>query len=300
MSDDMAEQNPIDLTQEKTLRERYEPVRPIVKNAVDKTLSGGANPRNISEIRAGAFHVAEALHEEAVTDSLTGLYRRNMFRQIAEKHLSEVNRNPQGQNVEFAMLDLDNFGDKNKKYGESAGDKTLELVGKTIKNTLRDTDTAGRWGGEEIVMVMPQLKQKGNELTGAQRIGEQIATVNIPVAEGQITESITASIGTTNYITGEPFEDMFERASLGVRLAKLFGKNRSVQVTKGENDTLETQDLSNGNKYIYERQIFPRTDGTSEMVENLTDLTEMTKNVIVRDNTGKKYLKIEQVLEPAA
>ena len=104
----------------------------------------------------------------------------------------------------------------------------------------------------------------------------------------------------TEYIPGEPFEDMFERASLGVRLGKLFGKNRTVHVEKRGDGTFAATDLSNGNEYIYESQIAPSQQGIPELTEFLTDKTEMTKNRIVRDEHGKKYIKIEQVFEPAA
>lgn len=287
-------------TSQQSLRNRYESVRPVVKNAVEKAFQRGKSRKDISAIREGAFHAAEAMQEEAYMDGLTGLYRRKPFQEFTEKAMENVVRNPGDTGILMTFMDLDNYGRFNKDFGETAGDQTLATIGKTIKGNIRQTDIAGRWGGEEIAVTHVYTPDLGTSpIAAPERLRELIKGTDIPLKGGEITEHITASFGATEYVPGESFDELRERAGLGMRLAKMFGKNRTVHVSKRPDGKIFAMDYQTGNTYIYESEIADSESnpGEKELKEYLTDLTEQTRSQIVKDKEGKKYTKILEVYD---
>lgn len=299
MSEPASPENPQQTTP--SLRSRYERVRPAVKKAIEKAFARGRDRKDISALREGAFHAAEDLQDEAYVDTITCLPRRKPFEENTKRLMGEVDRNPQGKKLNLSFFDVDNFGVFNKSYGEKVGDDVLNFVGNSVKGNIRNTDAPGRWGGEEI--AVSQLYAEGNNASpveGVERIRESISKIDIPVKNGEIVEHVTASFGTTEYVPGESFEDLMERAGVGMRLAKLFGKNRTVAVALRSDGRLDVTDYQTGNSYIYESEITKSESNPeeNEIREYLTDLTEQTKTRIVRDETGRKYkIKIEDVYD---
>lgn len=285
----------------RSLRSRYEAVRPTVKRSIEKAFARGRNKSDISAIREGAFYAAEELQEEAYIDTLTELPRRKPFEEEAKKAMAVVDRAPANNKLAISFFDVDDFGVFNKELGEDAGDNVLRMVGKTVKDSVRDTDTAGRIGGEEIAVAqLYKFTANSSTIEGTERIRQNIADIDIPIKDGKIIKHVTASFGTTDYAPGESYKDLMERAGTAMRLAKLFGKNRTVGAILRDDGRLDVTDYQNGNTYIYENEIVDSEDkpGEQEIREYLIDLTEQTRTRIVRDETGRKYkIKIEDVYD---
>lgn len=286
-----------DSSSNRTLKTRYGDVRSVVQEAQRSALDSGTPKKRVREIRKGAFLAAEAMQERLAIDDLTKLKRRNFFKEQVEK-VSAITERDSGMVVDFALMDLDDFGQFNKRYGDLAGDSVLRMTGTTILDAIRDTDIAGRWGGEELAIAFIRNKDQSeeNQGTGPERIRQAIHAMEIPVMGGKITEHTSASVGTTKKEKDEDFEQMFERASVAVRLAKLFGKNRVVEATKMENGNLRIIDKSNGDSYVYNSEIVEEGEN-KELKEYLLDEQEQVKFRIARDDQGKKYMRIHEVLD---
>lgn len=152
------------------------------------------------------------------SDSLTGINNRAYFEYFKKKLFGK--RRP----LSFAIFDVDKFKDINDGYGHSTGDLALKHIADNIKSSVRDSDIAIRFGGDEFVIIL-----EDSPLVGARRLLERIS---IKLKENPLfineNESliITLSAGITEYNKGEPFESMFERADEMLYKAKENGRDQ--------------------------------------------------------------------------
>jgi diguanylate cyclase (GGDEF)-like protein len=98
------------------------------------------------------------LEEQAHTDPLTGLPNRRGWMRQAETSLAHARRH--SWKMAVLVLDLDHFKHVNDVYGHEAGDRVLRLLGRAIRHCLRDTDSSGRTGGEEFVLLLPHMDRE--------------------------------------------------------------------------------------------------------------------------------------------
>ncbi|MDD2511247.1 MAG: diguanylate cyclase [Syntrophomonas sp.] len=158
------------------------------------------------------------LKVQAVTDSLTGLYNH---RQVMEKLQLEIARaNRYQQDLTIMMLDIDHFKSINDEFGHQVGDVVLVEVSQIIRRNLRSIDIAGRYGGEEFLIVLPQTNLN-NGMQVAERIRQQVEAEGFEESE----EGITVSIGISQH-QGEEMADYIERADQLLYRAKREGRNR--------------------------------------------------------------------------
>ena len=144
------------------------------------------------------------LQVQAITDSLTGLYNH---RQVLEKLQLEIARaNRYQQDLTIMMLDIDHFKSINDEFGHQVGDVVLVEVAQIIKRNLRNTDIAGRYGGEEFLIILPQTNLN-NGLQVAERIRRQVEVEGFEDRK----EGITVSIGISQH-QGEEMVDYIERS----------------------------------------------------------------------------------------
>ena len=94
------------------------------------------------------------LQSNASTDPLTGLYNRRLFEEYCEKELNRALR--YGQHLALAILDLHQFKEVNDRYGHMQGDQVLQIAASTLRKTLRASDFAFRYGGDEFALLLPQ------------------------------------------------------------------------------------------------------------------------------------------------
>lgn len=99
----------------------------------------------------------------ATTDDLTGLHNRRMLNQV-HNHITERRSSEHWNEITLLFMDLDDFGQLNKKYGDDVGDDALRLLGHMIRQNIRETDIAIRKGGDEFVLFLmgttPELANK--------------------------------------------------------------------------------------------------------------------------------------------
>lgn len=170
-------------------------------------------------------HEAELLRM-ARYDELTGLYNR---RYLLDRMTEETLRSERySSDLCILMLDVDRFKQINDNYGHLVGDKVLADIAGIIRQTIRATDIAGRYGGEEFCIVLPQTDTAGGRRV-AERLRERVASHQfLPSIEGGI--HVTCSIGLApyhRYIVD--LNDLLERADKALYSAKQTGRDRVVQ-----------------------------------------------------------------------
>ncbi|MCF6244585.1 MAG: GGDEF domain-containing protein [Sulfurovum sp.] len=159
----------------------------------------------------------EELEENSTRDRLTNLYNRRGY----EKYIENID-DPQGI---ILMCDMDFFKKVNDTYGHDAGDFVLQEVAKTIQSTLRQTDIAIRWGGEEFFIFLPHTSIKDGALI-AEKIRMSIETLSLTYKDHSI--QITLSIG-MEIVSGHiSLNDAISHADYAMYQAKKDGRNRTV------------------------------------------------------------------------
>ena len=160
----------------------------------------------------------------AITDGLTGLYNRRYFQQTLDREFARSKRykNP----LNLALFDIDNFKKVNDTYGHQFGDKVIVEISKIIRNSLRKTDYVARYGGEEIVLILPETPIE-QTLIPIERIRVKIQ--DYPFFFGDKRVQVTASCG----LAGIEFdvnthEELILRADKALYESKKNGRNQTT------------------------------------------------------------------------
>jgi len=153
-----------------------------------------------------------------ITDKLTGLLNRNRLDDLLQLELNRSYR--YGKPFSLFLVDIDHFKEINDTHGHLPGDEVLVAVAKLVANTIRITDFAGRWGGDELVVILPETsRERAVEI--AEKLQRRIAD---EVIDGHIR--VTASFGVTAYERGDSQQSIFSRADAALYQAKQKGRNR--------------------------------------------------------------------------
>jgi diguanylate cyclase (GGDEF)-like protein len=168
----------------------------------------------------------ERLRELTITDSLTGLYNmRHFYAQLQQ----EIDRALRYKNpLSLLLLDVDRFKQYNDTFGHLGGDQILIKLGDVIRECLRKSDTAYRYGGDEFIVVLPQTQ--GDE---AWNVAERIRSSFPAVHEDLVPDEgvgTTLSIGVVEYRLGEDLSKFVKRADQAMYKAKNQGGNQSLLV----------------------------------------------------------------------
>jgi len=162
------------------------------------------------------------VERQALVDGLTGVANR---RRCAEALSAEVARAERhGTPLAIVLADLDDFKVVNDAHGHAAGDNVLKEFATVLRSTLRESDLAGRWGGEEFVLLLP-----GTDETGAAQLADRVrsAFAELVLLDTNGTRlAVTCSFGVAQHRPGEDEDDLFAAADRALYGAKRLGKNR--------------------------------------------------------------------------
>lgn len=155
-------------------------------------------------------------------DALTGCYNRAFLTERLPQEMTRAQRSSQPLTLVFC--DIDHFKCINDEYGHLIGDEVLCAAAGRLRSQLRtDVDWVVRFGGEEFVIVLPDIGSPDAQLV-AERLREAIAT-SLPLQDGRLLQ-ITASLGVAVWQPGEGMEQWLKRADALLYRAKLAGRNR--------------------------------------------------------------------------
>ncbi len=159
------------------------------------------------------------LENLASIDGLTGLFNHGEIYRLINDEIERVKRYDSSFSV--IMFDIDHFKLANDTYGHVFGDSVISSVAQIIKGSIRSVDMAGRYGGDEFIVVLPQIDMKGC-LSVAERI--RMAVEKLVIREGFV---ITVSAGIAAYFNGLS-DDIVNTADERLYRAKQHGRNRIV------------------------------------------------------------------------
>ena len=179
--------------------------------------------RELREANALLERSRAAFEELAIRDELTGLYNR---RELDRRLTAEVARSSRTQHpFSFVLLDVDHFKLVNDRYGHPAGDQVLRQIARIVSGELRVTDTAARYGGEEIGVLLPETSA-ADAAAVATRLRERLEATTFDLGDGT-TFSVTASFGVAA-IPGNASTcaELVAAADEALYAAKAGGRNR--------------------------------------------------------------------------
>ncbi|WP_295751866.1 diguanylate cyclase [Undibacterium sp.] len=172
------------------------------------------------QARRHQFAGARAMHL-ACHDSLTGLYNRRAFLEMAKPVWSNAQRNQRP--ISMIMIDLDHFKRINDQHGHDAGDRALQASAELIEQACRAGDLLSRWGGEEFLILLPETDMDQACLF-AERVRASLEALGLPVESKSIM--LTASFGVAGSADKDSLEDLIKAADLRLYDAKTQGRNR--------------------------------------------------------------------------
>lgn len=207
-----------------------------------------ATARTPRDMRHSA--VKELKYEQKIAiNPLTGLMNKEFYETERSRTLSVIDRDVSAPTVGGVRMDIDNFGTFNKQYGDTIGDEVLKTVGQTVSDTIRESDIAGRIGGEEIDVtaqqtISPTRPQPEDPVSLAEKIRAAIEQAKSPSGK-----QVTVSLGTTRYVRGEGEMSYRKRLETAQIAAKRLGKNRVVEGIVVEEGAVVYRDVSTNLTY---------------------------------------------------
>jgi diguanylate cyclase (GGDEF)-like protein len=160
------------------------------------------------------------VEQQALVDGLTGLANRRAASNALHAEAARAQRLETPLSV--VLADLDGFKDVNDLYGHAVGDEVLRVFADVLRQTLRESDVAGRWGGEEFMLLLP-----GADEDGAAQLADR---VRIALADREISSApdlrVTASFGVAEYARQSNTEQLVAAADDALYRAKRAGKDR--------------------------------------------------------------------------
>jgi diguanylate cyclase (GGDEF)-like protein len=177
---------------------------------------------------AERIHAEEAVRRLAYHDTLTGLPNRTLFNDRLGVALAHARRNK--QRVAVMLLDLDHFKGVNDTLGHSVGDQLLKAVGDRLVSVLRESDTVCRMGGDEFLLLLPEMAEPGHASNVAERVLEVIRQ---PFILGRHVLRVTTSAGYAIYPDdGEEGDDLVKKADSAMYRAKDKGRDNYQHYTE--------------------------------------------------------------------
>lgn len=161
---------------------------------------------------------AEQLEWLAITDRLTGLYNRLKLDTVLQAEIDRGRRSE--RHFGIMLLDIDHFKLINDSYGHQTGDDILKHLAQLLKAGIRGTDTVGRWGGEEFMVICPETDEQGL-INLAEKLRLAIDSHTFPVIG-----KLTVSFGVSANQPDDGISDIIARADKALYTAKHLGRNR--------------------------------------------------------------------------
>ncbi len=168
-------------------------------------------------------HLYENAEHLATMDSLTSLFNRRHFFQLAQSEFDRANRYQHALSI--LMIDIDYFKQVNDKFGHLIGDQVLQQISNRFRSHLRSSDFIGRYGGEEFVVLMPETDLENGRII-ADRIRASITDRPFVTDKGEISLTISVGVASKQLDMEGTLEMVLDHADQALMQAKSLGRNK--------------------------------------------------------------------------
>ncbi|MGR8935931.1 MAG: GGDEF domain-containing protein [Gammaproteobacteria bacterium] len=217
-----------DLSREELFQEYdklLESYRSLLIDAAKITKIGDINQKKLYKShtnieKASAFH-----YRSSITDQLTQLYNRGHLMNILDKEfaISSRYRTP----LSCILGDIDDFKSINDNFGHLSGDAVLKKVAETLKTNIRETDVVGRYGGEEFLIILPNIRS-AEALLVAEKVRSKIAQTKVENHTDNLFVTISFGLADTLTYSPKTVDELLHNVDKALYSAKEHGKNRCV------------------------------------------------------------------------
>jgi diguanylate cyclase (GGDEF)-like protein len=184
--------------------------------------------RSLKNPKVVEIHIFEKTVKDSRYDSLTGIFNRKSFDEEFSREVSSAKRH--GQDLSLLFFDLDDFKEINDSFGHRAGDLVLKQVAKIVLKEKREEDIAARYGGEEIVLILPNTGRNNAQVVG-ERIRKGVENTSVKYSEKTIR--LTLSGGVATYpVDAVNASGLIKCADNALYFAKGSGKNNISSFSK--------------------------------------------------------------------
>lgn len=195
--------------------ERQQEEQDILASSIAQQIAVG-----ISNIK-----LRETLRYQSVRDVLTGLYNRRYLEESLEQELSRCTR--EKNTLSILMIDIDHFKQFNDQFGHEAGDNVIQALAKVLRDFVRKSDIACRYGGEEFLLVMPDIAFD-DAVQRAKALHEKVSKIHLRYGGTALTQ-VTISVGLAMYPKhGKNIQNLIAAADTALYQAKNTGRNKTV------------------------------------------------------------------------
>ena len=175
-----------------------------------------------------AKYTLEKLHQQTIKDPLTGLFNRRFLENILKNLIANAQRN--NSILAFLMIDMDYFKKVNDTYGHKAGDIVLQTTARVIKNSIRESDLAIRYGGEEFLIILQNLQNEEDAIKVAEKIRQNIENTEFDIETAVIKKTVSIGVSIFDKDCSQGWE-CIKYADLALYEAKREGRNRVESYT---------------------------------------------------------------------
>jgi len=165
----------------------------------------------------------DTVREKSEQDDLTQLFGRRYFDETLPKCIASAKEN--NRQLCLMLIDIDTFKQFNDTSGHLAGDEIIKSVGALIAGSVRKSDVAARYGGDEFAVILPGAS-KGDAVHIAERMQSLLSIKKWRQKGNDGPDAVTVSIGIASLSSSDSAKDLFERADASLYKAKASGKNR--------------------------------------------------------------------------
>jgi two-component system cell cycle response regulator len=187
--------------------------------------------RRIVELQEKLLQAREALRDQAWRDPLTNLWNHGTILGILRKEVARAART--GSPLAVAMVDVDRFKTINDTYGHIVGDAVLHEVAQRLRGAMRSYDALGRYGGDELMAVVPTC-----DAAGAVRFAESFrARINrqaIEISDGPVAITVSIGVAVVSNLLGVSASALIRAADAALYRAKVAGRNCVVAAKPGD------------------------------------------------------------------
>ncbi|MFC1676924.1 diguanylate cyclase [Planctomycetota bacterium] len=269
--------------------QKYDIIAGLEIGAVDYI----TKPFDTGELKARINNVLRNIELEeqilslANTDALTGLANRRHFFNILEREI--LRAKIRGRSLSVMMLDIDHFKSVNDTYGHLAGDEIIKQVGKVLMENIYPLDVAGRYGGEEFIILMPGTSSSRG-MEAAEKLRKVIDEFQWKAFNDNI--SITISIGLANIDANNLLDanDLIEKADAALYTAKRKGRNCIASWNKIEPE----QDIQAPDNRVY-HELQTKVESLTRQLNShaLGTISAFTRamDMVIKDKYMKKHGK---------